>query len=72
MTKMAVACAAFSSSPVLVRRGTAIMPPPPPNRLFAAPTKPPQRSLFPAKILLSSISFHPQGRARPYIYEYFA
>lgn len=65
MTKIAVACAVFSSKPVCVSRGTAIIPPPPPNKLFAVPTKPPQSRRFPAKILLFSIVFPYAQRARP-------
>ena len=44
ITKMAVACALFSSKPVFCNKGTASIPPPPPNKLFAAPTATPQAS----------------------------
>lgn len=49
ITKIAVACACFSSKPVFCNNGTASIPPPPPNKLLAIPTKTPQaiRENFP-------------------------
>ena len=57
ITKMAVACARFSSKPVFCNNGTAIIPPPPPNKLFAAPTATPQLTAVTFPFFASSTFF---------------